>query len=83
MEKIVTERNIKILLIGRTNTGINCKKRQIKKLISKEKKEKKQKMKHKKKKKRISLNTEFTILKQALIHGENWEFKGQVLYIMI
>ena len=50
-----------------TNIGIKCKKRQ-----------------KKKKKERVSRNTELTILKQkAMIHGENWEFKGQVLYRMI
>ena len=33
--------------------------------------------------KRVSLNTELTILKQVLIHGKTWEFKGQALYRMI
>ena len=81
MMKKVEKGKKKLFMKRRTNTGMNCKQRQMKKLISNLKKKKKQKLKHKKK--RISLNTGLTILKQAMIHGENWEFKGRVLFRMI
>ena len=81
--KIVDIGNKKLLKIRRTNTGMNCKQRQMIKLIKTMKKNKKQKLKHKKKKKRISLNTGLTISKLAMIHGENWEFKGRVLFRII
>ena len=49
----------------------------------KQQKQKKQKSRAKKKIRLISLNQKFTILNQVVIHGENWEFKGQVLNGMI
>ena len=79
---------MKILKSGWKKSGKTFKKKKKNRKQKKRKKQKKmknrkQKKQKKMKKKRVSLNTELTILKQALIQRENLEFKEQVLYRMI